>query len=719
MRTVGALIGKGSDDLSPALDQLADLALAWPGPDGLLHSSPALAAFWSHPLGLGPSLVDLTGRFTSEHLGRTLKTLGLPPGTRREQRVSALLTHHDDQVRLRELIGTAPPGAYKILAADRPERYKVTESPERRWLRERALLVGTDFSMGPDVIPSEVTMALRGPNWRAPYDPQPPAPALVPVGADEVEREAAAAATAFAGQAAAVLAQCAARPLALLKSGGVGAREIARLGRATGCQESVVRLVLGCGLEAGLLGEWHDGELSAMQPQYDNWLGREPAARYAVLAWVWWRCGHTPTLSRDTDGKPLPAALWRDTCPGCRAAREELLRAGAALPEGRGVSTSAQLTELLAWLRPYDSQLTPHPAPFSHLVAEAEALGVLARGALSTLGAALLANDPEDLHSYAQRLLPGTVDRVRIGADLTAVATGTPGAELAAVLDGLADREPGAASATSAVWRISPGSLRRAMDGGETPDRISAALRKASAQAELPQPLAYLIADTARRHGHVRVASAACVLHTEDTALLAELAAHRTLAPALGLRLLAPTVLIGTASTEAALEALRAEGYAPVPESPDGTLGVPRPRKSAHSRTRKADGTTLAATFPFLPRTVPAGPRTTPDLLSCLRTAPDRNPVPDPESGIPFDTATEEILAYYATSLTLTDIRQLAHAIHENRPIAIHYTAASGARTVRTLSTLTFDPPYLEAYCHLRDAGRVFSLSGITSVLPE
>jgi len=36
---------------------------------------------------------------------------------------------------------------------------------------------------------------------------------------------------------------------------------------------------------------------------------------------------------------------------------------------------------------------------------------------------------------------------------------------------------------------------------------------------------------------------------------------------------------------------------------------------------------------------------------------------------------------------------------------------------VRTLSRLMLDPPYLEAWCHLRNAERVFTLSRIHSVM--
>lgn len=63
-------------------------------------------------------------------------------------------------------------------------------------------------------------------------------------------------------------------------------------------------------------------------------------------------------------------------------------------------------------------------------------------------------------------------------------------------------------------------------------------------------------------------------------------------------------------------------------------------------------------------------------------------------------------------------MRQLAYAIDEGEPITIEYIAASGGRTVRTVSELDFDPPYLYGYCHLRQDNRVFTLSRIQAVLP-
>ncbi|WP_260696811.1 hypothetical protein [Streptomyces sp. 130] len=106
-------------------------------------------------------------------------------------------------------------------------------------------------------------------------------------------------------------------------------------------------------------------------------------------------------------------------------------------------------------------------------------------------------------------------------------------------------------------------------------------------------------------------------------------------------------------------------------------------------------------------------------MAARLLAAPPTAPEPDPfGTGVPFGTDTEEIVAWYATQLTYTDVRQLAHAIDTGTAIAVGYTAASGSHTVRTLSRIRLDPPHLEAWCRLRDAERVFTLSRVHHVMP-
>ncbi|GAA3144201.1 hypothetical protein GCM10020001_078910 [Nonomuraea salmonea] len=218
---------------------------------------------------------------------------------------------------------------------------------------------------------------------------------------------------------------------------------------------------------------------------------------------------------------------------------------------------------------------------------EARLLGLLANNALTDLGRALagLTARPGDenddavpmvehdpmLAEAATRALASVRRSALFGPDLTAVVTGPPSAELAALLDRTAERESrGAAS----VWRFTTESVRRALDQGYEADTL---LDELAAVGTIPQPLEYLVRDTARRHGEVTVTTVGCVVQATDTALLAEIAAHRRLGR-LGLRLLAPTVLVSRAPADRTLSALREVGYSPVPVSDTGEITIHRAR---------------------------------------------------------------------------------------------------------------------------------------------
>ncbi|MBO1337340.1 helicase-associated domain-containing protein [Streptomyces sp. VRA16 Mangrove soil] len=713
--------------LDTTLEALSDRALVWHDSQGTLHMPSPLRQAWSTPLGLEAPLEELLAGTTSEELRGMLASLGIKPPGSKQQRLAALVEHHSDAERVAALVARAPAATRKLLeersrsTSCQPE-FTVfgspgpTPRPDARWALDRGLLLQDRRRYGPARMPAEVALALRGPDWHAPFEPLPPVARTAAVSASEVEREAAVAGASFVAHAARVLSICAAAPLARLKSGGIGARELARLGKAAQADDAVVRIALETAYAAGLLAR--DGDRIAPTEAYDAWTEQEPAEQLAVLLRVWRDLPLTPTRARDADDRALPALAGAPPCGGCVQARHGLLTAAAGLPAGQGVQVASELGPLVGWHRPLADDASPEDtAPFSALIREAELLGVLARGALSPFGVHLAAHADDELDMTTRRLLPPATTTARIGADLTAVVTGTPSARLAALLDSVADLET---RGTASVWRFSAGSVRRALDAGRTPDDITADLANCSATA-LPQPLTYLIADTARGHGRVRIAPAACVIHGDEPALLAELAAHRALSR-LGLRQLAPTVLVSSSPPAKTLAALRSEGYAPVAETAEGTVRIEKlpPQRAA------------AAVSPPRRNSGQRGPRTTatrtPDtpadagldvLAERLLKAPPIAPEPDPfGSGVPFATDTEEIVAGYAKHLSYSDVRQVAHAIDTGAAITVEYIAASGNRTVRTLSDLELDPPYLDAWCHLREAERVFTLSRIHGVMP-
>ncbi|MFY1674099.1 helicase-associated domain-containing protein [Plantactinospora sp. WMMB334] len=167
--------------------------------------------------------------------------------------------------------------------------------------------------------------------------------------------------------------------------------------------------------------------------------------------------------------------------------------------------------------------------------------------------------------------------------DLTAVVTGTPSANLLALLDGAATPESRSGAWT---WRFSPASIRGALDAGSSPADLLAAITEVAEGGAVPQTLTYLINDVARRYGRVQVRAAGCCLCSDDETLLTELLNTRSL-QALHLVRLAPTVLASAKPQAETLAALRAAGHAPAGLRLDGkpAIEIPRRRRAEPSPT--------------------------------------------------------------------------------------------------------------------------------------
>ena len=226
-----------------------------------------------------------------------------------------------------------------------------------------------------------------------------------------------------------------------------------------------------------------------------------------------------------------------------------------------------ELTTAAHWFAPMavgeDAQV---PVRIWRILYEAQLLGVVAHGALTDVGRALLSGDDTALGEAVTGLLPTEQTMARFQADMTVVVSGPPTTELSALLGSIADRE---SEGHGVVYRISASSVRRALDRGADPAELLERL-EAVAKGGLPQPVRYQVTEAGRAHGRVRVAFAASCIRSDDETLVAELAKAKGLAE-LGLRLVAPTVLVSAKPPAETLAALRTAGYAPVLE---GTSGV-------------------------------------------------------------------------------------------------------------------------------------------------
>ncbi|GAA2192408.1 helicase-associated domain-containing protein [Micromonospora lupini] len=590
-----------------AVGRLRALFLLY-GPEHALHVVPAVDEVSPYPAGLGRPAAELGPRTAAlcadpAKLRRTL--LAAPPSAR------AIL----DRLAAGPPVGSVPPGALQAppigaqdaALADPTNGGAPTGSPVR-WLVDNRLLVavpaGSSTAGGTVELPREVGLLLRrdtGP--LGPLRTSPPPVATPP-------REPKAVDSAGAGQTMEVvrhteglLEQLAAEPAPVLRSGGIGVRDLRRLTRTAGLDEPTTALLLEVAYAAGLAGELEmpgstTGRYGADQQVlptggYEVWRAASLAQRWEHLARAWMTMTRQVGLvgRRDDRDRPITALSAEAERASAPATRRAVLGVLADL-EPATAPAPEEVQALLDWRAPRRSR--GREAAHREVLAEAAQLGVTGLGALTSYGRLLLGEltsadepggDPLGLHADAESgdpssaaraldaLLPAPVDHFLVQADLTVVVPGPPEPALAAELE--ATTEPESAGGAS-VHRVTTASVRRALDAGYTADDLHELFRRRS-RTPVPQGLSYLVDDVARKHGGLRVGSAGAYLRSDDEALLTEVLADRRL-ESLTLRRLAPTVLSTPYQVSRMLGALRDAGYAPVQEDGTGGTMLSRPR---------------------------------------------------------------------------------------------------------------------------------------------
>jgi hypothetical protein len=605
--TVGWLLAdSGPRHVETVAETVAGLygaGVAWPS-DGLVHVVEGVRELFPNPLGADSTLARLLAGLTVTDLRRLLASHGHPRSVDpRPILEAALLANLSDPEWVRThvtateadicepLLALAKGGAEPADPSDfadegsygyPEERYadgylgSWGNRPTRRelfaqhraaveWAREHGVVFESRgayaYRYGHEILmPAEVALALRGSAYHAPFTPVCPEAVVAVVDPASVGSAAGFAAAEFAQQAGAVLDTVARCPWPLAKSGGVGLRELDRLAAAAVVTPPAARLALELAAHAGLLGQ-ASGRLQT-SPAFAPWRGHEAADRYAVLVAAWWDLPFAPSATSTVQRKTVRPLERTALCSPSDASRHALVRAMAALPPGAATEL-APLEATLRWRQPRQGlPVNEAGTGWSHAWTEAEALGVIAAGALSDLGRALpTATSPSDLVSVLAALVPANTDTAAIGSDLTAVVIGSPSDRLRLLLDSVADRQ---ASGSAVSWRFTPKSVRRAMDDGADVSTLQAHLEFVAGR-ELPQALRYLLHDVARRHGELRLSAEGTLVRGLDEPRVAEVLADSTLRR-LGLRRLAPTILTSRASVADTLTALRRAGYYPVPE---------------------------------------------------------------------------------------------------------------------------------------------------------
>jgi hypothetical protein len=751
---VQALVATGRDAPEPdrvraAIDRLRALFLVY-GPLHALHVVAGVDEVTSpYPAGLGRPAADLdagTAALCADPSGLRRTVLAAPPAAR------AVL----------DRLAAGPPlGASSVAAIKDPD------SPVG-WLVSRSLLVpvagvGGPAGAGESVeLPREIGLLLRrdvGP--LGPLHPEPPA-------ASATDRAPAIVDSSGAGQVMVtvrnvedLLDAVAAEAAPVLKSGGLGVRDLRRLAKVAGVDEAGAAVLVETAAAAGLIGETEpegSGEPRFLPtPGYDHWRNLPIAGRWAQLVQGWLNMTRQPGLAGRRDERDrllnvLSPELDRLGAPVLRcAALEVLSAAGPAAAPGPD-----QVLAVLGWRSPRrfggpstgraggsgaDEQRRPggqsaddrrtggaNPSPAQDAVSwaltEAALLGLTGMGALTSYGRLLLADlstaagrDPDEdplglagpqspastAIAALDKLLPAPVDHVLLQADLTAVLPGPAEPELAAELALVGEPE------STNVLRISAESLRRALDAGYSAADLHALFARRS-RTPVPQGLTYLIDDVARRHGGLRAGSAGGYLRSDDQALMAELLADRRLAH-LQLRRLAPTVLASPYPSGRLLSALREAGYAPVPEDASGAAVLIRPR-SPRATARRSPTAMIRSMGDAQARLSP--PRVA-GIVEQLR----RADVAARTTRRPPASLRAERNGTAPAQAHIQAMAVLQQAVRDKQRVWVGYVDAHGGTAARLVRPVSVGAGYLRAEDDRTETLHTFALHRITAAVVE
>ncbi|MEV2271050.1 helicase C-terminal domain-containing protein [Nonomuraea africana] len=684
----------GGDDvpLDDTLERLRALALVY-GPDDALALAPGVRKVLDDPAGLGLPVAEVFRHHPPEQLEEIADDIA--PGTQgsAKERLQVALAEPAKLVEeispparkaLDELAWGPPSG--RVPNARRAVRLATARSPIEELLARGLLAATGEESVS---LPREVGLYLRDGRVHRDLSPVPP-----PL--EGSERPGTLAGRTAAGQAftfvRAVEELCERWSLdapGVLRTGGLGVRDLKRTATQLDLPEWAAALVIEVAHAAGLVaaGGTVDGEWLPTAA-YDSWRIRPTEDRWVTLAVTWLHTDRVPGIVGERDERDrllnaLHSDLRRSSAPEVRQATLRVLATAPGLAPSR-----ESVLRRLAWEQPrrrgaLREQLT------DFTLREAEQLGFTGLGVLSAHGRALLTGSKEAAAVLAP-LLPEPVDHVLLQADLTAVAPGPLTSDLARWLTLAADVE---STGGATVYRFGESSIRRALDAGQGADELLSMLSRHSA-TPVPQPLSYLVADVARRHGRMRVGTASAYIRSDDPSMLDQLMADRR-SNALRLRRLAPTVIASRTSRATLVDSLRAMGFAPVAESLDGDVIV------TQLDARRTEGVPVA-------RTVSSFNGLDPDVVAAAVRAmrageARRSPVDAPDGAVPRGPAT-------ATISTLQE------AIRQGVRVWIGYLDSQGNATSRILEPARMEGGYLTAYDETRAAVHRFALHRITGV---
>ena len=654
-KTIASLTDKQA---ASALEHLIKVGLVYPSDDGLRVPTQLREVLGAEPAGLGPaSMVKLK-----------LSDLEQAP--------------QDSKKILERLMWGPPRGSVGDIK---------NPGPGVAWLLERKFLVALDQRTV--ILPREVAIELRDKKIHKELCAQPPEFTGTKREKKQVDLAAIANVSTVLRWVEELLNFWAEEPADALRAGGLGVRDLKTLSTHLGVDDACTAFIAELAYLTSLISIDANDQILPSN-KFDIWLMQSPADRWQMLASAWLITSRVSGLVGRLESKNVAALgpeLDRVNASKVRGLTLSLLKENPEIaPDWNSFKSS------LDWRAPVrrNSSLQDELAEWT--LREAEWLGITGQGAISKYGIGFLNGDDLDLINQD---LPKTVDHILIQSDNTAIAPGPLEHEISQSLAMMAEIE---SRGGATVYRFTEATIRRALDHGKTGDEIKSFLAKTS-KTPMPQPLEYLIADVAKKHGKLRVGNTSSFIRCEDTALISQIINDKKL-EILGIRRIAPEVVICEMDATDAMRILRECGYLPAGESVNGmiltgaksnrALTKPRPPRIIGEVEVPTDESLTAAI-----RTLRTGEKST------HRQTRLRQVANEALGALPRTTANE----------TMDVLQQF---ISEEKTLSIGYADNNGGVTHRIIDPIRISAGALIARDHATGEVQSFRIPGITGVAP-
>ena len=641
-----------------ALEHLIKVGLVYPSDDGLRVPTQLREVLGAEPAGLGPaSMVKLK-----------LSEIAQAP--------------EDSKKILERLIWGPPRGSVGDIK---------NPGSGIAWLLEKKFLVALDQRTV--ILPSEVAIELRGKKIHKELCAQAPELKGAKREKKQVDLAAIANVSTVLRWVEELLNFWAEEPADALRAGGLGVRDLKTLSTHLGVDDACTAFIAELAYLTSLISIDANDQILPSN-KFDIWLMQSPADRWQMLASAWLITSRVSGLVGRLESKNVAALgpeLDRVNASKVRGLTLSLLKENPGIaPDWNSFKSS------LDWRAPVrrNSSLQDELAEWT--LREAEWLGITGQGAISKYGIGFLNGDDLDLINQD---LPKTVDHILIQSDNTAIAPGPLEHEISQSLAMMAEIE---SRGGATVYRFTEATIRRALDHGKTGDEIKSFLAKTS-KTPMPQPLEYLIADVAKKHGKLRVGNTSSFIRCEDTALISQIINDKKL-EILGLRRIAPEVVICEMDATDAMRILRECGYLPAGESANGmiltgaksnrALTKPRPPRIIGEVEVPTDESLMAAI-----RTLRTGEKST------HRQTRLRQVANEALGALPRTTANE----------TMDVLQQF---ISEEKTLSIGYADNNGGVTHRIIDPIRISAGALIARDHATGEVQSFRIPRITGVAP-